>query len=92
MKRAILLSAAIALFASCAKDNINDGKSVANNEGIKVVLSADEITSIAYDNPRELSEKEIMGIADDFLCASAEKTGTRSLTNNSYKILSKLKC
>lgn len=72
--------------ASCSKATID---APASTEPEKVILSPDEIISIAYDNPVELSETQIMDIVNDFYQAIESKSETRSIGTPVASIVSK---
>lgn len=56
----------VTLAGSCSKKLDLDHKDLAQNEKEQIVLSPEEIISIAYEHPKELEESEIIEIAKDF--------------------------
>lgn len=59
----IILSFFILLCLSCTDRDIIDNEGVKNNQ---IVLTPEEYVSIAYDNPKELSEEEIANTIFEF--------------------------
>lgn len=77
------------LTVSCSDDNIENSLGEDVN---KIVLSPEEYTSIAYDNPKELSEKEIVDLIGDFQDVNAKfknETTTRRIGNLKASIMNK---
>lgn len=78
------------IIASCTDSTYDDtGRNIKSN---KVVLTPEEYTSIAYDNPRELSEKEIIDIVYDFQHINSEfknEAVTRSAGISRVSIINK---
>ena len=76
MKKAFLLLSLIILY-SCS--NLTDTLTT-DDSSEKVTLTAQELLSIAYDNPKELSESEAMDLITQF--DSQEKLKINSLRSS----------
>jgi hypothetical protein len=80
-------------FFSCDNSDVNKPDSLPQTSAL-VNLTAQEYASIAFDNPKELTETEVIGIAKSFIKAKesveTEKLGTKSSVENTFfKVLSK---
>lgn len=82
MKRIFLFLPLISIFISCQNYVLDSIEDMSMDD--KIVLSWDELTSIAHDNSRTLSETEVLGIVNDF--SSALNNGSRSIDAETVSI------
>ena len=57
---------------SCTNVDVIDSSILRDAENDKIVLTAEEFVSIAYDDPKELSQKDIINVISDFQCVNEE--------------------
>lgn len=82
MKRNIILFSLITVFFISCADKFSEEMSQVS-QGDELVLTDDEYTSIAYDNPKELTESEIINIIAEFRQSNAE-VGNMDATRSNY--------
>lgn len=73
MKRLIISTTLVFLLLGCSKD-LTENKT---EDQEKMVLTPEEIASVAYDNPRELNEKEILVVLEDLKIFEDEAVKTK---------------
>lgn len=76
MKRYLYYGIAAILITACSQNELNEVKSLPEVKNL-VNLTSEEYASIAFDNPRELTEGEAISIAKDFVATQEEFTGSR---------------
>lgn len=90
MKKIFLFISLIGLIITSCENKFSDCLNDVDNPGqYGVVLTPEELKSIAYDNPKELSEAEIFKIAENFIISYPHKSKTRNISNVSFNIKSK---
>ena len=72
----LLINLAVILLTACGQNELSEVKSLPK-ANVLVNLTSEEYASIAFDNPRELTEGEAISIAKDFIAAQEEFTGVR---------------
>lgn len=92
MRKIVLLQLILiaSVLISCTDEQ--DNTEINNSQSDQLVLTADEYASIAYDNPKELSENEIINIINDFQCIKSQfrnKAVARNRETSKISILTK---
>jgi|GEM_PF-448303 len=76
MKRYLYYGIAAILITACSQNELSEVKSLPEVREL-VNLTSEEYASIAFDNPRELTESEAISIAKDFIATQEDLTGGR---------------
>ena len=76
MKRYLYYGIAAILITACSQNELSEVKSLPEVKEL-VNLTSEEYASIAFDNPRELTESEAISIAKDFIATQEDLTGGR---------------
>lgn len=70
MHRYIAFIFTVFLIFSCTNVDVIDNSILKGAENDKIVLTPEEFVSIAYDDPKELSQKEIVNVISEFQCVN----------------------
>lgn len=74
-KKTFYISILLTLFLSACTDTYEKDIANSNVQTRKLILTPEEYVSIAYDNPQELSENEIIEIINDFQSIASQFRG-----------------
>lgn len=89
MRKYILPLFLTAFLAVSCKDYIDEVNYIPEKD--KLVLTDQEYTSIAYDNPKEISEEDILNLIKDFQIINAKVKDEGITRNNELKSISLVK-